>query len=219
MKALHPGPRIPSTVSPCTNGNSYLLREPTLVLNKSWIPIRICTSRRALVLLFKDLACVIGENYVLHDFSSWISLGVANGEPHVRTVSLRIRLPEIIVLRTCDRFMQPRVVFSRRNIFRRDLSTCQYCGRRGPAGAMSIDHILPRSLGGNASWTNCVVACRSCNERKGNRPLSQTGMKLRRQPNEPSPHMAFTLHVGGRKRSWEQFVGDGFAAAAGGSQG
>lgn len=146
---------------------------------------------------------------MLHDFGSWASLEVVEGQPFVQTVSLRIRVPEVIVLRHCDRFMTPRVVFSRRNLFRRDQNTCQYCGKRGSTDDLSVDHVVPRSVGGMASWTNCVVACRSCNERKGSRTLSQSGMKLLRSPKEPPPHMAFTMHMGTRKRSWEQFVGRG----------
>lgn len=186
---------------------SSALAEPTLVLNRSWRPVRVCTVRRALVLLFKDVARAIGDNYALHDFPSWLSLRIREGQNHVQAVSLKIRVPEVVVLRTCDRFLRPRVVFSRRNIFRRDQNTCQYCGKRGPSDNMSIDHIVPRSRGGAASWTNCVVACRGCNERKGSRSLSQIGMRLQQPPWEPPSHMAFSMHLGRRKPSWTHFVG------------
>jgi len=188
-----------------------VLSEPTLVLNKNWLPIRVCTVRRALTLVFKDLARIIGpDNYGLHDFESWADLQVSSGEPHIRTISLRIRIPEVIVLRTCDRFMKPRVIFSRRNLFRRDRNTCQYCGTRCPTEELSIDHVVPRSLGGESSWTNCVVACMSCNARKGSRSLDSVGMALLRTPREPPPQMAFTINLGRRKASWEHFVSEAY---------
>ena len=160
-----------------------VLSEPTLVLNKNWLPIRVCTVRRALTLVFKDLARIIGpESYTLYDFASWLDLKVRADEPHIRTVSLAIRIPEVIVLRTCDRFTRPKVIFSRRNLFRRDRNTCQYCGTRYSTEELSIDHVVPRSLGGVSSWTNCVVACLACNARKGNRDLEAAAMSLRRAP-------------------------------------
>jgi len=191
--------------------NSSVLYEPTLVLNKNWLPIRVCTVRRALTLVFKDLARIIGpDNFQLHDFSSWADLSVAQGEPCVHSVSFRIRIPEVIVLHRCDRFLRPHVVFSRRNLFRRDRNTCQYCGRRFPTEDLSIDHVLPRSLGGHSSWTNCVVACLACNARKGNRTLEHAHMSILRLPKEPPPQMAFTLNLGKRKASWEHFVSEAY---------
>jgi len=187
---------------------STALTEPTLVLNKSWMPLQICTARRAFVLLFKDLALAMGDGFRLHDFESWIREDV-DQERHLFVVTSRshLRVPEVIVLHTCDRFSQPRVAFSRRNLFRRDQHTCQYCGKKGSMDELSIDHIVPRSLGGVGSWTNCVVACRRCNERKANRPLKHSGLRLLRQPTEPPAHMAFTTYIGRRKESWKQFVG------------
>jgi 5-methylcytosine-specific restriction endonuclease McrA len=194
--------------------NAAVLSEPTLVLNKHWRPIRVCTVRRALTLVFKDLARIIGVDSggatTLYDFSSWADLKVAQGEPCIHSVSFSIRIPEVIVLHLCDRYTKPRVVFSRRNLFRRDRNTCQYCGKKFPTEDLSIDHVIPRSLGGHSSWANCVVACLSCNARKGSRSLANARMQILRAPKEPPPQMAFTLHVGKRKASWEQFVSDAY---------
>ncbi|MEM7233237.1 MAG: HNH endonuclease [Planctomycetota bacterium] len=186
---------------------SSILSEPTLVLNKSWLPVHVCSARRALVLLYKDMARAMGENFVLHDFASWLGAEVSDQHAYVTTVSRRIRLPEVVVLKSCDRFVQPRVAFSRRNLFRRDQHTCQYCGKKCSTEELSIDHIVPRSRGGPGSWTNCVAACRRCNERKANRTIQQVGMKLLNTPREPPSHMAFTLYMGRQKESWKQFVG------------
>jgi 5-methylcytosine-specific restriction endonuclease McrA len=187
--------------------DSSLLSEPTLVLNKEWLPVRISTARRAFVLLYKDVArALVPDTYALLDFQQWTEVSIRDGDLSIQAVSLRIRIPEIIVLRHCDRFIRPQVVFSRRNLFRRDQYTCQYCGARGSTDSMSIDHIVPRALGGGASWTNCVAACRSCNTRKGDRSLKEAGMKLLRPPREPSPHLVFSYQGGRRKESWKHFV-------------
>ncbi|MCK5430112.1 MAG: HNH endonuclease, partial [Anaerolineales bacterium] len=61
--------------------------------------------------------------------------------------------------------------------------TCQYCGRRVPY--LTIDHIIPRRLGGKHSWENLVAACPSCNHRKGGRTIEQAHMRLLRSPKEP----------------------------------
>lgn len=191
--------------------STSLLSEPTLVLNRSWLPIRVCTVRRALTLVFKDLAGVIqSDTMKVHDFRSWADLSVPHGEPFVQAVSVRIRIPEVIVLRFCDQYLRPRVVFSRRNLFRRDRNTCQYCGRKFSTEDLSIDHVMPRSLGGHSSWTNCVVACLDCNARKGNRTLNAAHMHILRPPREPPPQAAFTLHLGSRKASWDHFVSEAY---------
>lgn len=188
-----------------------VLSDPTLVLNKNWLPIRLCTVRRALTLVWKDLARIVEpENYVLYDFQSWADLRVEENQPCIRTVSLRIRVPEVIALSHCDRFTKPKVVFSRRNLFRRDKNTCQYCGSKCSTEDLSIDHILPRSVGGVSNWMNCVVACVSCNARKGNRTLELARMSLLRQPRKPAPWMAFSLPIGRRKPSWDQFVSEAY---------
>ncbi len=197
--------------------NAGLLSEPTLVLNRSWFPVRVCSVRRALTLSFKGLASIIStEDFVVHDFDSWLERGTQNGERYLQSVRCRISVPEVITLRTYDRFVQPRVVFSRRNLMRRDHYTCQYCAKRFPVDRLSIDHVVPRSLGGSSSWTNCVVACTTCNARKGNRRPDQIGMRTLRPPREPSPQMALNLQLGARKPSWERFVSRGFWAADGG---
>jgi 5-methylcytosine-specific restriction endonuclease McrA len=191
--------------------NVSVLFEPTLVLNRNWLPIRVCTVRRALSLVFRDMARIIRpENFLPYDFGSWADLHVPQGEPFVQAVRLRIRIPEVIVLRFCEQFTRPRVVFSRRNLFRRDKNTCQYCGRKYSTEDLSIDHVVPRSLGGKSSWTNCVVACLSCNSRKGNRTLQRAQMQLTRLPKEPPPQAALTLQLGRRKASWDHFVSEAY---------
>ncbi len=190
---------------------SVVLTQPTLVLNRHWTPIRVCTVRKALALVYKGVARVImPDTYEVYDFRSWADLSVSDGEPYVRTVSRPIRIPEVILLVACERTIPPKVVFSRRNLFRRDRNTCQYCGRKLPSDQLSIDHVIPRARGGKSTWTNCVVACFECNVRKGNKLLEEAGMRLLRKPKEPAWRPSFALPWIKRKASWEQFVSEAY---------
>lgn len=186
-----------------------MLDQPTLVLNRSWSPINITSVRRAISLAYRGLANIISpETYEAYDFESWSDLSVRNEEPCIRTVTLRIRVPEVIVLQCYDSFPRKKIAFSRKNIYKRDNHTCQYCGRKASSEELSIDHVVPRSLGGESQWANCVLACLKCNVKKGNRTLEKAGMSLIRKPSKPkwAPYLTFTL--GTIKQSWEKFISD-----------
>ena len=187
-------------------GPTYgVLGEPTLVLNRSWMAITTTTVRRALSLLFQESAQVIcPRTFEVHDFASWASLEV-NGDPFIRTVRRALRMPEVIVLRSYDALPSRSVAFSRKNLYRRDSFTCQYCGDRPGAEDLTIDHVTPRSRGGRTSWDNCVLACVECNKRKANRPPDEAGMRLQRAP--AAPQWSWDVELGpSRRDSWEGFL-------------
>jgi 5-methylcytosine-specific restriction endonuclease McrA len=186
-----------------------MLNEPTLVLNRSWIAICTTTVRHALTLAYRRAAKIIAtDTFEAHDFESWADLSVMNGEPCIKTVTLSLRIPEVIVLLAYDAIPQREVAFSRKNLYQRDGYRCQYCGRRKASSDLSIDHILPRSRGGRSTWHNCVLACLECNVRKGNRSLEESGMKLIRRPFKPRWSPCLQIKIGHRRASWERFVSD-----------
>lgn len=76
--------------------------------------------------------------------------------------------------------------FSRQAVVKRDRSCCQYCGVKLPSAQITIDHVLPRAQGGGNTFTNCVVACQACNNKKGDRTPIQAGMPLLKKPTHPS---------------------------------
>jgi 5-methylcytosine-specific restriction endonuclease McrA len=100
---------------------------------------------------------------------------------------------------------RPHVKLTRREVFRRDNYTCQYCGKH--TLTLTIDHIIPRHLGGQQRWTNVVAACPMCNHRKGGRTLEEVNMNLLRTPIEP-PTSA--VYIFGRHlkeyNEWEPFL-------------
>jgi 5-methylcytosine-specific restriction endonuclease McrA len=186
-----------------------MLDERALVLNRSWVPIGTTTVRDAISMVFRQTAHIIlPDDFTVHDFDSWASLSVAEEEPCIRTVCLRIKIPEVLLLTRYDAFPVRTIPFSRRNIYRRDQYRCQYCGRRKDPTELSVDHITSRSHGGTSTWLNCVLACLPCNRRKGNRTLEEAGMRLIRPPKEPRWSPTLTVPVARRKVSWQSFISD-----------
>ena len=194
------------------------LNSQVLVLNRLWLAIRVIDARRAFSLMFRNLAEAIrvdDGSYVGHNFESWSELSEAKDEfaidgqayDWVRTVRMEIAVPKIIRLLGYDRLPKQEVKLNRRNIFARDRNLCQYCGRKFSTQELSLDHINPRSQGGESSWTNLVCCCVKCNTRKGGRTPIQANMKLIRQPVKPHRNPVVALRVGNdRYASWRQFV-------------
>jgi 5-methylcytosine-specific restriction endonuclease McrA len=185
-----------------------ILSQPTLVLNRSWQAICTTTVRQALILVYKERAKIIApDTYELHDLDSWAGLSAMRDGPRVHGVSHSFLAPEVVILTHTDVFPRPRVVFSRRNIFKRDRYTCQYCGAHPRLPELTIDHVIPRSRGGRSRWDNCVVSCQPCNAKKGNRTPEEADMRLRKRPRRPSwlPFVTQNISV---NPNWEKFVGD-----------
>lgn len=187
-----------------------------LVLNKHYMAIRIIGAKRAFSLLCRDLAEVVSLEegaYANYDFASWCEVSQfrrqfePDGHDWISTVNFYIAVPRIIRLLFYDRLPRRDVKFNRRNIFARDRNRCQYCGRRFPTSELSLDHVVPRSLGGKATWENIVCACTRCNVKKGGRTPRQAGMDLFRQPAKPKHNTLVHVHLGHeRYRSWKQFL-------------
>jgi 5-methylcytosine-specific restriction endonuclease McrA len=143
-----------------------------LVLNHTYEPLHFCNAKRALIMVLQGKA----ENVEMSDRV-------------IHSPSRALPLPAVIrLLRYIRRSYRKSLAFSKKNVFRRDNYTCQYCGWIG--SDLTIDHIIPRSLGGKTSWDNVVVACQACNVRKGNRRLSETDMHLLRKV-KPPPFVVF----------------------------
>jgi 5-methylcytosine-specific restriction endonuclease McrA len=162
-----------------------MLDSGVLVLNRVYQPVHITSVRRAFSLLYQGVARAIDEEFQLFDFDSWSSLAAAAHHDAIHTVNRRIRVPRVIVLIAYEHLPKTRVRFSRFNIYARDDSTCQYCGKRFSRAELNLDHVVPRSRGGSTAWENVVCSCVACNLRKGGRTPDEAGMRLRRQPSRP----------------------------------
>ncbi|MCS7153928.1 MAG: HNH endonuclease [Bacteroidia bacterium] len=137
-----------------------------LVLNYDYQPIHITTWKRAIVLILKNKAEVVE----------------ARSDKVLRTVRAEYPFPSIIRLMRYVPVPYKHIPLTRENIFRRDGYRCAYCGA---THNLTIDHVIPRSQGGDDSWENLVTACEPCNHRKGNRTPQQAGMKLLVRPRRP----------------------------------
>ncbi len=186
-----------------------ILSQPALVLNRSWLAIHTVPIRHALHLMCTGAAkAVQPDTYEVHGFESWADLAVPPDEPCIRSVRLRLKVPEVIVLTRHDGLPVPSAVFNRRNLFRRDHNTCQYCGARPGTSELSIDHVVPRAQGGRSSWRNCALACTECNHRKGGRTPREAGMRLLGRPEKPDWTPFLEIPVGRVRQSWRRFVSE-----------
>ena len=125
---------------------------------------------------------------------------------------------DVVIVRLLTNIQIPRRLLraNRRNLLLRDDNTCQYCGKSMPASQLSVDHVVPTSRGGSGrSWENQVIACRRCNGRKGNRLLSEAGMRLIRSPRaltQEFAHLIF-LRYPELKRAYDRLLSSSRAIA------
>jgi len=190
--------------------SSVVLQRPTLVLNRNWQPVNVATVERTLVMLWNETARVVDpSDYRTYDWADWTRFAPADGEPCIQAIRARIRVPEVVTLTDYDRLPAAAVSFSRRNLFKRDHQTCQYCGVQPGSAELTIDHIVPRAQGGTSTWTNCVLACVSCNMRKADRTPDQAKMRLRTQPTRPKWKPLYAVSAV-RIESWSKFISEAY---------
>jgi 5-methylcytosine-specific restriction endonuclease McrA len=161
-----------------------------LVLNATFEPINVCTVRRAVVLMLKGKAELL-----------------EHGSHELHSASTTVPRPAVIRLVTYVRIPRDthRRKITRRAVFARDGWTCQYCGSRS---SLTVDHVIPRSKGGDSSWDNIVASCAPCNRRKGDVLVAQAGMTLRRAPRAPSPHVFIHVASPTIPPAWRQYLAD-----------
>ena len=163
--------------------------QQVLVLNASYEPLNVCTVRRAHVLVFKGKAEIVEE----HDFPLRSATSTFS-RPHVIRLLQYIRVP---------RSVQRKI--SRRALFARDGWRCVYCGS---TGRLTLDHVVPRSRGGDSVWENVVTSCAPCNMRKGNRLLHEVSMTLHTPPRAPSPQLFIRLAAPKIPNTWTPYLGE-----------
>lgn len=157
------------------------------MLNASYEPLNITSWRRAVVLLIKGKAEQLEHtgSYIYENFP----------------------LPSVIRLRQYIRVPYVEIALTRKNLLHRDSHTCQYCRKGGED--MTLDHVIPRSRGGQDTWENIVVACVRCNVKKGNRTPKEAGMALLKQPSRPHSSLYFEVNKyikNGTNQEWRKYV-------------
>jgi 5-methylcytosine-specific restriction endonuclease McrA len=174
------------------NGNGAVVMRPNgrvLVLNATHEPINVCTVRRAAVLLLKDKAEVLEQ-----------------GAASLHSEHLTMHRPEVIRLVSYVRV--PRDVhrrkITRKAVLARDAWTCQYCGSQ--KAGLTVDHVIPRSRGGESVWENIVASCAPCNRRKGNRLPREVQMHPRKSPRPPGPTVFIQIAAPKMPPVWERYL-------------
>lgn len=160
-----------------------------LVLNATYEPLNVCSVRRAIVLLLKEKAEVLER-----------------GDDVLRSETLRLDRPEVIRLTGYVRV--PRDIHRRRitrkAVLARDAWTCQYCGSSKPS--LTVDHVIPRSRGGESVWENIVASCAACNRRKGDRLPREVRMHPRTHPRPPGPNVFIRVAAPRVPVTWERYL-------------
>jgi len=164
------------------------LSQNVLVLNQNYEPLSVCSARRAFLLLFMGKAEMI-ETYD----------GVK-----IRSVLQSFPLPSVVRLGRYIKAPRKSVVLTRKNVLIRDGYSCCYCGSR--KGPMTVDHVVPRHRGGQDTWDNLVCACDRCNNKKGDRTLSEAGMKLLRRPVRPNHVTYIQRYIGAVDDRWKPYL-------------
>ena len=166
---------------------AQMIRAPVLVLNLNYVPVNVCTVRRAVVLLGKAKAEML-ENH----------------RGHLRTVDRTIDAPSIIrLVYLVKRPFLPRKL-SKKEVFLRDRYTCQYCGKRAPD--LTLDHVVPRRQHGPHTWDNVVAACNRCNLRKAGRTPAEANMRLAKIPKAPDPNPYLILQNRTILVEWQPYL-------------
>ena len=157
-----------------------------LVLNATYEPLSVVSSRRALCLMIAEKAEMIeADDVVFHSES------LAFPSPAVVRLNYMVKAPRRRVANV-----------SRRAVFVRDDYRCQYCG----SGADSIDHVIPRSRGGLDDWDNLAAACRTCNSTKRNRTPAEAGMRLLRPCRAPRSSEWTIVGGAGVPDAWKPYL-------------
>lgn len=162
------------------------------MLNASFEPLSVVPVRRAVVLVLNEKAEIVSRNGA-----------------EFRAERITVPVPTVIRLRHYVRVpFRSRVPLTRRAVFARDAHRCQYCD----CGAENIDHVIPRSRGGEHVWENVVASCRACNARKEDRFLHETHLELRRPPVAPHATMWVVASAGSIDPAWHPYLGEAIPA-------
>lgn len=162
-------------------------RTKVLVLNQDYQAIGVCSAERAFVLVYLEKAELLKEHPTLR----------------LHSLTDSYCFPSVIRLRKYISIPYKKVQLTRQNIFKRDFYRCLYCGSHSN---LTIDHIMPKSLGGRDAWENLATACQTCNSKKGNLTLDAANMVLRQEPFRPSFVMFLSNFSGSVSEDWREYL-------------
>jgi 5-methylcytosine-specific restriction endonuclease McrA len=164
-----------------------LFNYQTLKLDATYRPIDVISGIEALIM------CIIGKARALESYDAQIS-----------SPSTSFKIPSVIVLERVVKYRLSTPTCSRKGVFQRDHNICQYCNIKFADKELTLDHMLPKSRGGQNTWDNLVAACKKCNQKKGNRTPSESGMLPLNKPKAPKNNLVkITPYL---KKIWKDYL-------------
>ncbi len=160
-----------------------------LVLNGDYTALALTSVQKAFVLLYLEKADLIAPS--------------SHGT--LRTVNREYARPSVIRLHRYVRVPYKGITLSRHNLMRRDNFECQYCGS---TRNLTLDHMMPRSRGGDSGWTNLLTACSRCNHKKGDRTPEEAGMIPRQRPRRPTLASFLRSSAGHLDEAWHTYLAE-----------
>ncbi len=204
-------PKVVSSPDEAPSIMSVLSKNIVLVLNRNWQAINITTPAAAFCQMATDAATgldIAAEDVMVPTrWEDWLKLPIREGDTMIGTAHGPIRVPTVVVCANFARVPLKRPKFSNRAIWARGRGRCQYTGQSLKPGEGNIDHVVPRSRGGETNWENCVLAAKRVNSRKANKTPEEAGLKLLRPPQAPRqvPVTALLRNTHGIP-DWEPFL-------------
>lgn len=164
----------------------------TLLLNNNFYPLDFISEIKAIKFVLNEKVEVISE---------W--------NKYIGSSSGKINIPAILRLKYIVKYPFLPIKFSKENLFKRDQFICQYCGKSFFQGALTVDHILPKKLGGKNGWLNCTTSCWNCNNKKGSKRLEDCGLRLLNKPMIPRSKVQLdysVMKMAEKHESWIPYI-------------
>ena len=158
----------------------------TLKLDAAYQPIEIIDGNKGFSMVYSGRARVL--------------------ENHDEQLNALFHYPSIIVLKNYIRKRPLHLSPSRSNIYWRDDHQCQYCSKYFSRSELTLDHVIPKSRGGQKTWDNLVACCTPCNQKKGDRTPSEASMSLLKKPKRPRFNIVRTKHGIRIPTNWKKFI-------------
>ena len=188
-----------------------------LLLNSTYEPLEFISEKKAIkLIIFNKVEPIsyweVGIRYyqgfcfVCGAKSSYKTCSKHCNENLILTPNLYF-LPSIIRLKKYIPLNKRGKRYGRNLIFKRDDFICQYCNKKLKPKKLTIDHVLPRSMGGKTNWENCVTSCIACNQYKADRTPKQANLELKNKPKRPnSPIWDEYQSIDQKHSDWAHYI-------------
>lgn len=170
-----------------------LLKRKVLLLNQTYEPLAILPIKKVLKKLVKGSTSFYVEEWYDDVFEA------ANHKIKLPSV---VRLSYYLNVKKASKI----AVGKRNKIFSRDQYTCFYCGYAGESKELTIDHILPKSKGGDSSAYNLITSCRKCNSDKGDKTAEEYGFKIPKALLHSNINLAMLIGSAKSNPQWKKYL-------------